>query len=557
MSEKTQYHIQRLGTLRRDRGNFNTQWEEAAARLLPAHVSSFTSFGMSSGGVAGTEGQKKTELQFDSRAAFSAHRFSSVIESLVTPQNAIWHLMRPLDRLLRNNRRVRMFFDELSETLYNYRYRPAANFVGQSQQVYLGLGVYGNGVLYTDKPDDRKGTRYRNIHLGEAYFVENHQGLVDTLYRAFFMSARQIVQLFSKPGDHVPDHIREAVKNPTQMDQKFEVLHCVYPREDYDPYSPMPKAKRFASIYIFVSTQDLMRESGYNVFPYAVTRYAQASGETYGRGPAQMVLPSIKVLNEMKKTVLKQGNRVVDPVLLAHDDGNLGSFSMKAGSLNAGGVNKDGRPLVHVLPTGNIVIGDKLMDMEVSVQNDAFLVSLFQILLDTPQMTATEVLERAKEKGMLLAPTAGRIGSEFLGPLIEREIDVLSQQPGALPEMPPILLHALSTDYKIEYDNPLARMARAEKAAGFMRSLQMSAEYAKVTGDLESLDWYDFDVATPAIQDIMGSPTEWTRSSEDVAARRAARAQAQQQQQMVDAAPAIAALAKAAPTAPAARPALT
>ena len=40
-------------------------------------------------------------------------------------------------------------------------------------------------------------------------------------------------------------------------------------------------------------------------------------------------------------------------------------------------------------------------------------------------MTATEVLERAREKGALLAPTMGRQQSEALGPMIEREIDIL------------------------------------------------------------------------------------------------------------------------------------
>jgi hypothetical protein len=95
-------------------------------------------------------------------------------------------------------------------------------------------------------------------------------------------------------------------------------------------------------------------------------------------------------------------------------------------------------------------------------------------------MTATEVLERAREKGMLLAPTAGRMQAEFLGPLIEREIDLLARQGLMPPKMPQILIDA-AVEYRIEYDNPLSRMARAEKASGFMRALSQAAEYAKMT----------------------------------------------------------------------------
>lgn len=540
MATLEQFHIQRLGALRTDRSNFDTQWEEAAARIMPAHVNTFLSRGM----TLGQQGAKNTEQMFDSTASIAAYRFASVMESLVTPQASIWHLLKPVDRTLRRNRQVRIFFDELSEVLFNYRYRPAANFVGNSQQMYLGLGVYGNGSLFIDRPEKTKGLRYRNIHIGEVYFVQNHANIIDTMYRAFQQSARQLVQKF---GDAVPEDIKKAAENPQQADKMYEVLHVVHPRADHDPQRMDSKGLAFVSIYILVEKQQLLREEGFSTFPYATARYTQAPGETYGRGPAQIVLPSIKILGEQKKTVLKQGQRVTDPVILAFDDGNLGSFSLKAGALNAGGINKDGKRLIDVLPTGNIAVGDKMMDMEKAVIHDAFLTTLFQILVDSPQMTATEVLERAREKGMLLAPTAGRLQAEFLGPMIEREIDLLAKQ-GLLPRMPQILMDA-AAEYRIEYDSPMSRMQRAEKAAGFMRALDVAANYAKMTGDVEALDFFNFDVATPEILDIQGAPTTWTRSADEVEARRAARAEAAQAQQMVDAAPAMASVVKAAPAA--------
>jgi len=530
-------YIQRLDALRTGRGHWDDQWEDAAARVIPAHRDSFT------GRMALlTGGQKKTEIMYDATAAFAALRFASVMESITTPQGSIWNQFKVLDKTLKRNRSVRIFFDDLAEAVHNYRYRPVANFVGNSQQAYHSLGAYGNGILYVDKPDNDKGLRYKNIHLGEAYFVENHANIVDTVYRAFAMTNRQIV---TRWGEKAPESVREAVKNAAQSEQKKEILHVVEPNSDFDPQRVDAKGRKFRSLYILVETSAPIEEDGYYSFPYAIARYTQASGEAYGRGPAQWVLPSIKILNEQKKTVLKQGHRVVDPVLLAHDDGNLGSFSLKAGALNPGGISKDGKRLIDVLPTGNIAVGDKMMDMEKSIINDAFLITLFQILIDTPQMTATEVLERAKEKGMLLAPTAGRLQAEWLGPMIEREIDLLSRQ-GLLPDVPPILREA-EVEYRIEYDNALSRMARAERAAGFMRALGQAGEYAKMTGDLEPLDWFDFDTSTPEILDIFGAPARWVRSEEEVMARREGRAQAAQQQQMVDAAPSMAAVAKAMP----------
>ena len=543
MTDKTQFYTQRLENLRSRRGNWDTQWEEAAARVIPAHRNSF--FSRAADNAFGSGGQKKTEEQFDSTAGIACQRFASVIESLITPQAGIWHRLTPADKTLKRNRRVRLFFDELNEVLFSYRYRPVANFVGQSQQVYLGLGAYGNGVLFVDQPERARGLRYRNIHIGESYFVENHAGIVDTLYRAFYMTARQIMQEY---GEQASDAVKTAASNPLQSEQRVEILHVVHPREDFNPIRVDALGKQFASIHIEVSSKTLLREGGYDVFPYGIARYTQASGEEYGRGPAQWVLPAIKVLNDEKKTMLVQGHRTVDPILLYHDDGVLGgNFKIRAGKAIAGGVNAEGRQLVHTLPVGNLAVGEDMMEMERRVINDAFLITLFQILIDTPQMTATEVLERTREKGMLVAPTAGRQQAEFLGPLIERELQLLAVQ-NLLPEMPPILRDSPEAmEYKIEYDSPMSRMQRAEKASGFMRALDVAANYAKNTMDPSPLDWFNFDTAMPEILDIHGAPTSWTRSIEEVQQIRDSRAEQAQAQQMIEAAPAVAGMMKNAP----------
>ena len=59
----------------------------------------------------------------------------------------------------------------------------------------------------------------------------NHAGIVDTMYRALFMSARQIVQ---KYGNAASDQVKEQAKNPQQAETRHEILHVVAPRSDYD-----------------------------------------------------------------------------------------------------------------------------------------------------------------------------------------------------------------------------------------------------------------------------------------------------------------------------------
>lgn len=519
-----------------DRGNFEAHWREIADRISPSDRNQFQSRMHNT-----TKGEKRNEFVFDSTAAVSLNRFAAILDSLLTPRNQTWHKLTASNPLLNKDKQVSQWFYDVNRLLFKYRYAPKAGFSSQNQQNYRSLGAYGSGCVLVDALDEdvksEPGLRYRHIHLGEIYFVENHQGIVDKCYRYFSLTARQAVQ---KWGDKVPDTIKK-VQNKETL---FWFIHCVKSRnDDYDPTRVDYKGMPYASYYVSDETKVLLQEGGYNTFPYAISRYEQSSQEVYGRSPAMDVLPAIKTLNEEKKTILRQGHRVVDPVLLVHDDGILDTFSLKPGALNAGGVTADGRPLVHALPTGNLEMGKELMDDERALIKDAFLVSIFQILTESPQMTATEVLERSKEKGILLAPTIGRQQGEYLGPMIERELDVLAQQ-RLIPPMPQVLKEAKG-EFQIQYDSPLSRAQRAEEAAGLGRTIESALQVIQVTQDPAPLDFFDWDTIMPQVADIQGVPPGWLRSVEAVQQIRAQRSQEKQQQTAIQAGPAAAAMVKA------------
>src|SRR5258708_33669058 len=128
---------------------------------------------------------------------------------------------------------------------------------------------------------------------------------------------------------------------------------------------------------------------------------------------------AIRTLNEEKKTILRAGQKMVDPPILLYEEGVLEAFNQRSGAANYGMLTADGEELVKPFKIdANIPLGLELMKLEAQAVNDSFLTSLFQILVENPEMTATEALIRSQEKGMLLAPTMGRQQSEFLGPLI-------------------------------------------------------------------------------------------------------------------------------------------
>jgi len=521
------------------RNQFAGQWEEASNVIWPEHRNTFFY------GSYTWPGQKKTYQQVDASGMLALHRFAAIADSLLTPANSKWHTLEASDEYVMKDRDTRLWFDLLTKILFRYRRNPLPNFRGQNNANFRSLGGFGNATMLIDAFDGRnhhnyKGLRYRGVPLGETFFAENHQGVVDSIIRWFRLTARQALGKW--PIDRLPLQIIAALEKGSE--QPFQFLHCVKPRRDYDRQRYDAKGLPFSSHYVCIEGSCLMQEEGgYTTFPYAVSRYDQAPREVYGRGPAQMVLPALKTLNAQKSIFLKQAHRAADPVLLLADDG-LMSMNLRPGAKNAGAVNQDGKPLVQVLPSGEIQIAKEMMAEERAIIDDMFLVTILKSLVDNPNMTATQVIQLINERGMLIAPTLGRQETEYLGPMIEREIDVL-QSLNLIPPAPPRLLEAKG-EYQVVYTSPLAQAQRASEAAGFMRMVETAKEVVNITQDPSYLDPFDFDTALKEIStEIQNVPERWMADQRTIASKRQNRAKAQAQQAQIQALPAQAAMLKA------------
>jgi hypothetical protein len=522
------------------RGHWEMIWEQIARRILPSYATQFTSQNR----FNPSEGQQFTEEMVDATGANALLRFGAVMETMLTPRSSTWHYLEPSDQVLMKDRPTRLWFEEATRLLFKLRYAPSANYASQKHEDYLMLGAFGTGALYIDalRSKRERGFRYSAVNLGQCYFRKNHQGIVDTNYRRFSLTARQAVQEFG--ADSLPERIVEDAKDGVRSQRPYWFIHKVSPRDEseYDPDRVDLAGMPFAECFVSVTGKHYIKEGGFKTFPYAISRYMTTPGETYGRSPAMFALPSIKTLNEIKKTLLKQGHRATDPIILAHDDGILDAITLKPGGVIPGGVSAEGKLLVNTLPIGTPILGKDQAEEERRTINDFFLVTLFQILVETPQMTATEVIERAREKGALLSPTMGRQQSESLGPQIERELD-LAMQMKLLPPLPPALVEAQG-EYQVRYDSPLSRMARAEEASGLMRSLDYVTGIVNITKDPSPLDHYDWDTIIPELSDIHAVPVKWRKSLDDVMKLREQRAQQAEMQQAIEAAPAASGMMK-------------
>lgn len=510
------------------RNSFEKVWQEIDDRINPSDQR----FGDAS--VNMPKGQQKIEKVFDATPGLALDRFKAAIHSLVTPRNQTWAKVKPMDEDLTDDLEVTRYCEEVNRRLFAARY--GANFDTEIQGCYYNSGKYGSMGLFTGERVG-KGLFYRSVPIKQLYFAENEFGEVDLVHRDWMWTARQAAQ---KWGDKLPRVIKEAAEK--RPDQEFRFLHCVKPRSDMDVTRADARSMAFASYYVAVDFREIIEDGGFRSFPYAVGRYDLNPGEVYGRSPCMTILPDVKMLNEMNRTTIQAAQLAVLPPLLTARDGILDAVRMTPAAINKGGIDDQGRQMIVPMQMGSrIDLGIELMDQKRSIINDALLQTLFQILVDKPNITATEAMLRAQEKGQLIGPTGARIESELLTRMMVRELDIMAMA-DQLPPMPDKLVERGGL-YAIEFDSPLSRARESENGVGILRTFEQLAPVAQVAGP-GVFKRFNMDKVSKELARLSGMPAKVMYTDDEMKEIDAAAAQQAQLQQILAAAPVAASAAK-------------
>jgi hypothetical protein len=474
-----------------------------------------------------TEGEKKRRHQYDETAELALDRATSMYMSLTTPSSQEWHGLRPSIPELENNRNVRIFFAELTNRLFSHRYQPSANFSAMKYEEDRSFLGFGNGVIYIGSgATPRNPLWYRNVHMSQCYFSANNTDIVDKIYRCVKMTVRQMIAEYGE--ENVPDLVKQESKKETQ----YEVIHAVYPNPDYIEGSDEPKHFKYASRHFMKAHkyEGFLRTGGFKTFPYGISRDTHIPGEHYGRGTLQKVLPSIKMLNQMKRTQIRVGHQAGDPTILLRDDASFDMRDLQPGKGVPGGLDAAGNPTAVPMNTGgNFQVNEFMMQQEKDTIHQAFLIDLFMMALEgRDRVTATEILSRTQEQERLLTPQASRAETESIGPMIEREISIL-QDFKLLPEIPGELLEA-EGEYEIIFTSPLSQAQKAQEALGATRTVE--AAMAVAQADPTVLDTINMDEYLRLQARTQGAPIELMRSVEEVEQIRVERQQQMEAQQL-------------------------
>lgn len=458
----------------------------------------------------------RPETMFDGTAADALEELAAALHSYLSSPSERWFELQiegvPREKL---SSEELMWLDEAADVIYAYYQREDSNINGAFSEVYLDLGSYGTAVMAQEWDRDINGLIFSAKPLPHAYILENSKGRVDTIFFVRSWTIRQVKQEFG----YLPPELQKI----DNEDRQVEVLHAVFPRTD-KLTGASPTRMPFASMWICLSTKELLLESGYETFPYSVPRWTKLSGEFYGRGPARRCLPDIKMLNQMERTILKAGQKMVDPPLILSNEGWLLPIRTSPGGLIF--KEDEERTIEPLKIEGNLPWGEEKAEQKRDFIRRCFFNDWIRREKKKREQSAHEIMDDRDEMLRLFAPIFGRITTEMHGPLVTRSYHILNSK-GKIPQAPESLS---GRRLAVGYTSAASRAQLLAKAGTISQFIQDLIPLAQVSADI--LDAVDMDAVAQQLAIARGAPRAIMRSPEDLAKLREQKNQMNQMAQM-------------------------
>lgn len=453
---------------------------------------------------------------FDSTPEEALEVLAAALQTLLTSPVHMWFALNLILNSDTVGEEVKTWLADVQKLMMAKFNAEEIGFHSAVHELYMDLPSFGTGVFFVD---EFEGIRCICVPLSEVVIAENAKGVIDTVFRHFDMTARQIVEKYPKSASA---EMKEVANNCPE--RKFKIIHAVYPNPKYKEGSINSKELAFASIYFEFSSQKILSESGYNEMPYMVPRWSKASGAVYGRGAGHKSLPDVRVMNEMSRSEMIAVDKAADPATILPHDGFLSEFEGDGGSMNYHRSTGDIREKIMTLGSEadlnaiRIAIKDKQDSIRRKFLNDKLQ------MVGGPQMTATEVNAVQNEKMRILGPVLGRLQTEFLAPLVNRVFNIMLRN-GELPQ-PPEELQGQAV--KVQYVSPISRAQKQTDADAVRQAFNYLQPFAQINPGI--LKHFDFDAMARDTQELFGFSPKYLKSPEVMKKEAQAAAKAQQEQ---------------------------
>ncbi|HID1049883.1 portal protein [Klebsiella pneumoniae] len=505
--------------LTNDRSSFDPHWRELSDFINPRGSRFLVT-------DVNRDDRRNTKI-VDPTATLAARTLSSGMMSGITSPARPWFKLATPDPDMMDYGPVKLWLEVVQRRMNEVFNK--SNIYQSLPLLYASLGNYSTGAMAVLE-DDSDVIRTMMFPIGSYYMANSARGSVDTCFRKFSMTVRQLVMEFGL--NNVSDSVK-GMWDSGNYESWIEVIHAVYPNIDRDTAKLNSKNKPVKSVYYEVGgdSDKVLRESGFDEFPIMAPRWEVNGEDVYGSScPGMIALGQVKALQLEQKRKSQLIDKATNPPMVGPSSLRNQRVSLLPGDITYIDqvTGQDGfKPAYLVNPN----TADLLADIQDTRQiiNSAYFVDLFMMLqnINTRSMPVEAVIEMKEEKLLMLGPVLERLNDECLNPLIDRTFSIMARK-NLLPPPPDVLQ---GMPLRIEY---ISVMAQAQKSIG-LSSLSSTVGFIGQLAQAkpEALDKLNVDQAIDAFAEMSGVSPTVIVPQEQVEQVREQRAQQQQQQQMV------------------------
>ncbi|GKP76679.1 tail protein [Klebsiella pneumoniae] len=505
--------------LTNDRSSFDPHWRELSDFINPRGSRFLVT-------DVNRDDRRNTKI-VDPTATLAARTLSSGMMSGITSPARPWFKLATPDPDMMDYGPVKLWLEVVQRRMNEVFNK--SNIYQSLPLLYASLGNYSTGAMAVLE-DDSDVIRTMMFPIGSYYMANSARGSVDTCFRKFSMTVRQLVMEFGL--NNVSDSVK-SMWDSGNYESWIEVIHAVYPNINRDTAKLNSKNKPVKSVYYEVGgdSDKLLRESGFDEFPIMAPRWEVNGEDVYGSScPGMIALGQVKALQLEQKRKSQLIDKATNPPMVGPSSLRNQRVSLLPGDITYIDqvTGQDGfKPAYLVNPN----TADLLADIQDTRQiiNSAYFVDLFMMLqnINTRSMPVEAVIEMKEEKLLMLGPVLERLNDECLNPLIDRTFSIMARK-NLLPPPPDVLQ---GMPLRIEY---ISVMAQAQKSIG-LSSLSSTVGFIGQLAQAkpEALDKLNVDQAIDAFAEMSGVSPTVIVPQEQVEQVREQRAQQQQQQQMV------------------------
>ncbi|MBJ2267808.1 phage tail protein [Pseudomonas sp. MF6772] len=484
------------------------------------------------------KGQRRDKKIINPRATFAARTLAAGMHSGMTSPASPWFKLGTPDPGLMQYGPVKEWLYAVEKAMREVMAR--SNLYNVLPTIYGEEGVFGTAAMAA-LPDERDVVRFYPFTVGSYMIANSDRQQVDTLYREFKMTARQMEQQFGKAA--LSGTTQQLLS--TNSEAWIEVCHATQPNESREHGRKDNTNMAYQSAYWEKGGDNdkLLRQSGFQEFPVMAPRWDVLGEDVYGTGPGSQCIGSTRALQLMERRKAELVEKGVRPPMGAPASLQVQKASILPGSITYLDDMQQGAKFAPLWDVNPAWLGQLRgeIDAEEQIADTAFFVDLFLMIsqMDTVR-TAYEIATRKEEKMLMLGPVLERQNDDLLDPCVDQVFHLMVEQSiprwmGLLPGnplLPPPPKELGGLDLRIEYTSILAQAQRAVEGSAIERAIGFAGTVANIKQDPSSLDLLDTDNALREYFKVTAVPPALIRSDDAVQAIREQRAQAQQQAEM-------------------------